>query len=446
MEFIKKMQGWKLWLIWLLLSLVATYLLAMNAWQGADKTMFLPGQTTVGHYQIELKCDACHTPFMGVKQDACLECHKAELDLVNDSHPAKKFTNPGNAHLLEHMDAHQCLTCHKEHVPKQTHAMGVTVPTDYCFYCHEDIGKERPTHEGLGFDTCLDCHNFHDNRALYEDFLAKNLDQPKHAVKAELPLKTLLRSYGEMQSQSQQNVAVENQLKGQEHENWMLSVHQQKGVSCNDCHMQPMEASSVKQWTNSPDYNSCRSCHNAEVEGFLGGRHGMRLAQNLSPMTPQMARLPMKAESMHKELSCNSCHTAHRYDVQYAATDACMSCHDDAHSNNFTQTTHYKLWEKEIAGDIPAGQGVSCASCHLPRVNVGSKRNPEVRVMHNQNDYLRPNEKMARPVCMKCHGLEFTLDALVDSTLVENNYDRPPSVHLESMQWVKDRVEARESN
>ena len=33
-------------------------------------------------------------------------------------------------------------------------------------------------------------------------------------------------------------------------------------------------------------------------------------------------------------------------------------------------------------------------------------------VQHNQNDGLQPNEKMIRPVCMSCHGLGFSIDAL----------------------------------
>jgi hypothetical protein len=54
-------------------------------------------------------------------------------------------------------------------------------------------------------------------------------------------------------------------------------------------------------------------------------------------------------------------------------------------------------------------------------------------VQHNQNDTLRPNEKMIRPVCQSCHGLPFVLDALADAELVERNFSGAPSVHVPSV-------------
>ena len=58
--------------------------------------------------------------------------------------------------------------------------------------------------------------------------------------------------------------------------------------------------------------------------------------------------------------------------------------------------------------------GLTCASCHLPRVewrdeDTGEKR---VLVQHNQNETLEPSEKMIRPVCLHCHGLGYSIDAL----------------------------------
>ena len=38
----------------------------------------------------------------------------------------------------------------------------------------------RPSHAGLGFAGCAlaGCHNYHDNRALYEDFLVAHAGRP----------------------------------------------------------------------------------------------------------------------------------------------------------------------------------------------------------------------------------------------------------------------------
>jgi hypothetical protein len=64
-------------------------------------------------------------------------------------------------------------------------------------------------------------------------------------------------------------------------------------------------------------------------------------------------------------------------------------------------------------------------------------------VNHNQNDTLRPNEKMIRPVCMACHNLEFSIDALADKALIENNFSGQPSEHIPSIDWSLKRVKKK---
>ena len=76
------------------------------------------------------------------------------LKAENDSHPLSKFTDPRNADRIDGLDARYCVTCHQEHRPGITRAMGVTLPDDYCFHCHHDIAKDRPSHAGLKFTTC----------------------------------------------------------------------------------------------------------------------------------------------------------------------------------------------------------------------------------------------------------------------------------------------------
>ena len=171
-----------LWLLWITITVPAgLYVIAVVVY-GGNRSFLLVGQTTNGHHQIELACDACHTSVFGgadVLQDACVNCHGAELKDANDTHPKSKFTDPRNADRTEVLDARYCVTCHREHRPGITNAMGVTLPTDYCVLCHHDIAEERPSHEGLAFTTCASagCHRFHDNRALYSDFLIKHAAQ-----------------------------------------------------------------------------------------------------------------------------------------------------------------------------------------------------------------------------------------------------------------------------
>jgi hypothetical protein len=282
----------------------------------------------------------------------------------------------------------------------------------------------------MTFDTCATagCHNYHDNSALYEDFLVKHaegsdvLDVMK--ILGREPLKKNDKSLGVAEADfARHGVAPDPHVL----EEWSDSVHALAGVSCSDCHDQG------GQWVEKPNHESCKACHQAEVEGFFGGHHGMRLAQGLSPMKPSMAKLPMHAGAAHKELSCVSCHGSHGFDREEASVKACMQCHNDDHSNQYLNSQHFQLWaEKGLEGG-----GVSCATCHMPRIKDSSDKG--YRVQHNQNDNLRPNEKMIRGVCMNCHGLEFSIDALADEELVNRNFIGQPSKHVESINMAVER-------
>jgi hypothetical protein len=141
----------------------------------------------------------------------------------------------------------------------------------------------------------------------------------------------------------------------------------------------------------------------------------------------------MRPDAAHEALTCSTCHRPHRDDTRSAAVDACLGCHADRHSRAFKGSPHEALWQGEFKGDLPPGSGVSCASCHMPRVRIATEQGSRMSVQHNQNDTLQPNEKMARPVCMNCHGLGFTLDALADDELIARNFKGAPSRHVPSI-------------
>jgi hypothetical protein len=119
--------------------------------------------------------------------------------------------------------------------------------------------------------------------------------------------------------------------------------------------------------------------------------------------------------------------------------EACLGCHDDRHSLAYKGSVHYTLWQAELAGSDEPGSGVSCATCHLPRLS-DAESGQHTLVEHNQNLNLRPNQKMVRSVCLHCHGLGFTLDALADRRLVNNNFSGDPDQHTESLDMAKKRL------
>ncbi|MGB1090694.1 MAG: cytochrome c3 family protein [Oceanobacter sp.] len=444
-----------IWALWIVASVGLASYLGYELNYAEEKPDFLIGETTHGHYQIELKCDACHTEPFGTEQNmqtACETCHAEELKASLDSHPRKKFTDPRNADLVAILDARQCVSCHSEHNPDVTHPMGLTLQEDYCVQCHKDIGEERESHQGLGFETCASagCHNYHDNKALYEDFLLKHANSEVNPHQGKLLDSTLSQYLETMQvswpksgllKQTSHPVIKENTTPEVQKE-WVASAHGKAQVGCLSCHAPESKNTNdieSHDWIAKPNVEECSSCHKPEAEGFLAGKHGMRLSQGLSPMTPAMARQPMHEAVGHEELSCNSCHSAHSDNRVKAAFESCISCHADEHTQAFESSPHGQLWQQVVAGDRPQEEAVSCATCHMPREEVTMFGQDLTQVQHNQNATLRPNEKMIRSSCLQCHDLQFSLNALADETLIQNNFNGQPSVHIKSIEMAIER-------
>ncbi len=457
------------WLLWGLLTFTLAGYFSYTLFISDDKSEFLIGETSYGHYQIEMACSSCHSDAFGgpeLIQEACMNCHEQELNDAHDSHPKKKFTDPRDAYRLEIIDARYCVSCHTEHQPEQTHAMGVTLPDDYCFHCHQEIGDERESHKDLPFDSCASsgCHNFHDNRALYESFLVKNAGQPwlKDIARITQPNAAHLFAKAN-RSPNQKTDAIRIQQHPEITAQWQHSAHANGQVSCTGCHAE----NNSELWIDRPGLTQCQACHQDEAEGFLSGKHGMRLAgaitPKLAPISPGESPLTFKSTSLNAQHGCNSCHQSHSFDTLFASVEACVQCHDDQHTQNFSTSPHGRLWTQALEGHLPLENAVSCATCHLPRieteetgtkiVNKSLSSNSEaatesqhnevkiLRVEHNQNLFLRPNEKMIRPVCMQCHSLEFAIDSLADPVLINNNFNGQPGAHIPSVDWALKRDE-----
>lgn len=485
-----------LWIVWLSATLLVGTAALARLYVGGDRSTFLPGETHGVHHQIELACESCHMskPFATqarIRKDinkTCVSCHKAELKAADDSHPIKKFKNPRMAAYWDRIDARFCTSCHMEHQPEITLAGLVTLPGDYCVACHsegeQDVRKNRPTHADLTFDTCASsgCHNYHDNKALYEDFLVKHAGQP--AVK-EAPVHTAqaLARARPMPDPAETlaylgSIDAPAAARGLDPEleaHWAASAHAIADVTCAGCHAPKSETGEdiAANWIDHPEETVCASCHKAEAKTFALGRHGMRRHPELArprpakkmlkqlgigkpsdalitavetwiddpALAPAMstteARVALTPEAHGQDLTCSSCHTPHKQDLTFAAVGACLGCHNDDHSRAYEASPHHDLWQAELAGDLPPGSGVTCATCHMPQ----SEKRGVVTTNHNQNDTLRPNEKMIRSVCMDCHGLEFAIDALADPALVTSNFRGLPDRHIDSVDWAVSRVD-----
>jgi nitrate reductase cytochrome c-type subunit len=432
---------------WLLGTAGASVFLAWSLQregEGEGRSMFLPGRTTPGHHQIESQCALCHdVGGSGVRQEACVQCHGKELSEADDSHPLTKFLDPRNASFLAAIDGRRCIACHVEHRPSVTGPMGVSRPEGFCVACHADVGEERPSHRGLPFSGCdaAGCHNYHDNRALGEAFLADHLDEPDLLGRPTVPAIDRDARHGGLGSRPlvrrQHDAPAAANASEKVLAEWESTEHAAAGVNCTDCH--GGGPSSDRGWTDRPGPEGCRECHADELAGYLRGRHGMRLAAKLAPMQPRLARLAMRATAHDRELGCTSCHGAHAFDRRRAAVEACLECHDDGHSLAYLDSPHYDRWKLEQTRAYWAGSGVSCATCHMPRVKRVDSERPGVGVEHNQNAALRPVETMVRPVCQSCHGVGYSLAALADRELVQRNFRGAPLEPSRALKMVRER-------
>ncbi|MGK7876211.1 MAG: cytochrome c3 family protein [Xenococcaceae cyanobacterium] len=210
---------------------------------------------------------------------------------------------------------------------------------------------------------------------------------------------------------------------------WQKSAHALAEVNCSSCH----QDSQTKALVVKPTQESCQSCHEVAVETFLLGKHGIRIAEGLTPLTPAMAHLPMKKSALGKQMTCNTCHDVHSVNTFQASVDSCLSCHNDSHSLNYKQSKHAQLFVAEGNLPRPSIESVTCATCHLPRQEFDGV----IHVNHNNTYNLLPRDRMVQDVCMNCHGMEYSYNSIFDDELVETNFARPPTQDLKTLEMIR---------
>ncbi|RMF19200.1 MAG: hypothetical protein D6758_02505 [Gammaproteobacteria bacterium] len=396
-----------MWLAWIVLTLLVGGAVGWQMFRPGEVLRMSPGPVLPGHQAFGQVCESCHTgAFEGDEaiQAACENCHGDALRAAQDSHPAKVFRDPRNADRLAVLDATQCQSCHREHQPEQVHPMGLTLPEDYCVACHADIADERPSHENLTFDSCATsgCHNYHDNRALYETFLLKHIGEPVMRTEWRLPASTLTGKHPGLDS------------------------------NCANCHAS--DRADMPGWITLPPDQACGACHQFQRNGFQSSRHGVRTKWGIDN---QVARIlgartkttGIRSDALAREQGCTTCHRLH--EPGPVTVQTCRACHDGPHSRAFETSPHATLTRGE--------QPFSCATCHFPKARTARGR---VQTHHNASANLRPNEKMVRTVCLDCHGLGFTLDALAQPELIRTNFTGLPTDHIPSLDWVAVREKA----
>ncbi len=403
------------WIIWsALTAILALTLLSGISFrrmhsdeaQSQVRALFSPAKLSTVHAQIELQCPACHgmNPFPAATQiqEACTHCHiRDEFNKAADTHRLSLFEGGANADRFGAIDASQCVTCHAEHPPAAEFKPALAIPQDFCIACHRDVAQERQSHQRLKFDSCLNsgCHNYHDNRSLYESFLVKQSQRPVPTDRTIIPIQR-------------------------------ATAPDSTGL----LHNPHMDSS----WHEQP----CADCHSQEALTYAQGKHGMRTAAGLAAMSPGLSHLSFRKDALGKPLSCTSCHSALKPDLKAASVEACASCHNDAHTLAYQGSPHDIAWRRELRGETPPGSGVSCATCHLAR--KPSEDGSSTFASHNPNEFLRPRSRQIRTVCLSCHSLSFSIDALADEALIRSNFRSKPSRHVASIDMAIARKNSAE--
>lgn len=216
---------------------------------------------------------------------------------------------------------------------------------------------------------------------------------------------------------------------------WQSSAHALADINCSSCH----QNQETKQLMAQPTQESCRSCHEYEVDTFLLGKHGIRTLEGLSPLTPAMAHVAMKDNALGKQMNCNACHNVHSVNTYQAAVDSCLTCHNDSHSLNYQNSRHAQIFNDFGTLPRPNQESVTCAACHLPRQNIDDT----ILVNHNNTYTLLPRDRMVKEVCMNCHGVEYSYNSIFDDELVESNFARPPNHNMETFTLIRQREQKR---
>lgn len=131
-------------------------LLLIGEWELAAS----PASLSPGHKGLE--CSECHddTPDIRASMSAmCEGCHASVID-ERRAHSTAYLDIVGRRNFPWHVQPGDCLNCHNGHV-RSGDGFNSAMPADHCMLCHVDLVLEDGYHEGLGFDTCISCHQYH---------------------------------------------------------------------------------------------------------------------------------------------------------------------------------------------------------------------------------------------------------------------------------------------
>lgn len=374
------------------------------------RTLVAPGKLARAHAPIEGRCDACHVPFKGIPDSACLACHEktaARIERGRGTHAA--FAKSGK----------KCTACHTDHKGAD-HPLSppVAEPFDHgeqstgfalngaharvpCASCHGKTAAGSTRWTGLARD-CAGCHHDRDPHA-------GTLGRLCEACHTESAWKAVKHSRGEHRVPMGGGHAALDCIRCHS-----SGAHLSSKWSCGDCHSQPHGG------TRAP----CATCHVTEgwkkatfthdfCTCILPGKHqtapclGCHPAYKFNP-TPMDCAGCHKKDLKHEDLgACARCHSALSFKVKAFDHDkpsvgfkleghhlevGCENCH--------TKKGVFRGAPKKCEGchEVPVhGDFGACARCHT----TGGWDPP--KFSHDATGFKLEGAH-AKQLCQDCHG------------------------------------------
>jgi len=176
---------------------------------------------------------------------------------------------------------------------------------------------------------------------------------------------------------------------------WQLSKHSQNEVDCSVCHGEEHTAADDAYKAQIPTPQTCKNCHETQVEQFSKGKHAFAwAAMNAMPTAHWQPmgliegmkgcggchKIGLKTEEEIAKLkdtgagfgvaSCDACHTRHTFSLEEARQpQACQTCHmgfDHPQWEMYSASKHgvrYLLKQNGILPETTAAP--TCQTCHM---------------------------------------------------------------------------------
>ncbi len=328
----------------------------------AFSSQFSPGDLNASHAHLEGlgNCLKCHEAAKKVSHQKCLNCHSAVAK---------------NKGLHSRADYQNCLTCHKDHLGKESSLIRWSGGKPDSFNHNITGFRLEGKHRQLACDKCHTAKQIANQKTSYlglsKDCFACHKDPHQNQL-----------------SSTCTNCHNQDSWKPSPHFNHNKTRYKLTGrhasLKCAQCHKR--STSNGSMLFNISNYSTCSACHEDKHKGLLGTTcekcHSTESWKTLAkgvPFNHDLTRYPLKGK--HTSVKCQQCHPKDKKNDRPLVYNKCEGCHKNTHVNEVTQSpceschtvaqfspatysmarhnaqTHFKISGAHLA--------VSCKACHV---------------------------------------------------------------------------------